>query len=162
MRPRRPITAILSAVAAAIMLAVIPCSVASAGVLDGHASLGQISALEGYAAWSKPSHGRYRLVIRHRGRTRDAGVRTRPQPFDVSLGNDAGGRVVATYSRCRGPRTVGCRLRVLDLRSGRERALTLRSSRRVFSRFNPVLRGRRVLTKAAGSGGVSPACLRPT
>jgi hypothetical protein len=57
----------------------------------------------------------------------------RAQPFDLDLGTDAHGRPVATFSRCAVAPTVllgrtqawsgsGCRVRVVDLATGRERA----------------------------------------
>lgn len=139
---------------AAAMLIIGAASAASeARMVDANASLGQISALDGYATWSKPTKGRYRLVIRHAGRIRDAGIPTRSEPFDVSLGKDARGRLVATYSRCRSKGSSNCQLWMMDVRSRRERRLNLRASSTIRSRFSPVLRGRRVVYKAVVGTG---------
>lgn len=53
-------------------------------------------------AWSEPTTGGYKLVIRSGGVTRDAAIRPSQRPFDVDLGDDGHGRLVATYSRCSG------------------------------------------------------------
>ena len=49
-------------------------------------------------AWSAPTAGRWKLVSWGRGVLTDAAVRTAFDPFDVDLGDDANGRLIATYS----------------------------------------------------------------
>jgi len=66
----------------------------------------------GTLAYSRPEGRRYRLVVDGQ----DAPVQALRRPFDVDLGTDARGRTVAVYTR-------DGRVRVLDLSSGRDRAL---------------------------------------
>jgi len=90
-----------------------------------------IAAHGGWVAWSARVDGRYRLFSWHDGLTRMLPVPGRARPFDADVGSDTRGRAVATYSRCArwgsvkvyAARLVGvrCRLRALDLTSGRER-----------------------------------------
>ncbi|HUR85192.1 MAG TPA: hypothetical protein VMY78_07595 [Solirubrobacteraceae bacterium] len=88
-----------------------------------------ISAYGGAVAWSAydAASGRYALVIRQRETTTAARVASARRPFDVSLGPDAAGRVVALYTRCRTP-TRGCDVYRYDLRARRERRLSAISS----------------------------------
>ncbi len=93
-----------------------------------------ISAHGGWVAWSQRKGAAWQLVAWHRGVRAPVPVAPRAQPFDVDLGSDDRGRVVATFSRCdEAPRvsllgtltpwtSYGCRVRVVDLRTGRERA----------------------------------------
>lgn len=128
--------------------------------LDPMAGVGYVSSEAGYTAWShRTGPGRYQLMIRKAGRTRTAAVRSRRVPFDVSLGRDARRRVVAVFSRCSGerdgpaalpgelpayPSFKRCRLRLLDLRAGKERGLELRDGSNITSRYMPSIAGRRV------------------
>lgn len=90
-----------------------------------------ISALHGWVVWSARDGGVYRLFEWRRGQTTELSVAGRKRPFDIDVGTDARGRDVVTFSRCDGfgditvwaARVVGlaCRLRVVDLVSGRER-----------------------------------------
>ena len=99
-----------------------------------------ISAGGGWLLWSVPANGGWRLEAYHDGRVEALAVPARRAPFDVSVGTNAQGAAVATFSRCArtpimrdvgetqaiggslmDPRTgAGCRLRVLALASGRE------------------------------------------
>lgn len=91
-----------------------------------------VGALQGWVAWSVPVAGGWTLSVLHDGAPVALAVPPRAKPFDLDLGTDAAGRVVATFSRCRkaaappedyyGDEHVGCRVRVLDLASGAERA----------------------------------------
>lgn len=88
-----------------------------------------ISAYGGAVAWSsydEPSK-RYALVIRQGDVTRAAKVAAASRPFDVSLGPDVRGRVVALYTRCRSTGR-GCDVYRYDLRARRERKLRSVSS----------------------------------
>jgi hypothetical protein len=87
-----------------------------------------ISAQGGWVAYSVPAAGGYRLVAVRDGVVHTLPVAPRGAPFDVDLGTDAGGRVVATFSRCSAPGDTpwsgrDCRLRTVDLESGVERAI---------------------------------------
>ena len=53
-------------------------------------------------AWSEPAPaGGFKLVVRVDGVVRDAAIAPSPRPFDVDLGDDGRGHLIATYSRCR-------------------------------------------------------------
>ena len=92
-----------------------------------------IAAQGGWVVWSAPTGSRWQLMGWHDGVAAPVPIAPRSQPFDVDLGTDAAGRVVATFSRCRrAPRLGfdrrtdpwtggGCHIRVLDLASGAER-----------------------------------------
>jgi hypothetical protein len=99
------------AIAAALLIA----PAASADVLDAHDGL-YVSASGGTALWNRYEQGHYGL-IRSDGKPVD--IRTSKKPFDVSLGTDAKGRLLAVYSR------DNHTLYALDLKSGHERSLHL-------------------------------------
>jgi hypothetical protein len=95
-----------------------------------------ISARGGWVVWSAAADGGWDLMAWHRGARLRLPVASRGEPFDVNVGSDARGRAVATFSRCTttpsptaffndGPPAHvlgrGCRIRVVDLASGRER-----------------------------------------
>lgn len=98
-----------------------------------------VGAAAGWTAWSAPSSAGFALVTRAPdGTVSQPAIPPRGVPFDVDLGVDAAGRVVAAFSRCaREPQRNGganatapnyatgarCRLRVLDLATGVERSL---------------------------------------
>lgn len=117
-----------------------PAVDARASVLASVAANTPISARAGWVAWSEPSPGGWRLLAWHSGLTVRLAVAPRPEPFDVNVGTDARGRPVATFSRCTstpqataffndGPVAPvlgrGCRLRVVDLATGVERAVSV-------------------------------------
>jgi hypothetical protein len=91
-----------------------------------------IAAHGGWVVWSVPASGGWGLAAWHRGRVATLRVAPRPRPFDLDLGTDARGRTVATFSRCAEISTANppllpptgedCRVRVLDLATGHERA----------------------------------------
>ena len=126
---------------------------------------------------------RHRLVARRlprRPAARPCPWQPRPQPFDAQVGTDAAGAPVVTYSRCRvtpemedaglyvkgtgtlaEPNTgAGCRLRVLELESGRERSPQVPEPRGVSDTTPAMWRGTLVFArKAAGHGRVSQIML---
>jgi hypothetical protein len=90
-----------------------------------------IATYGGWVLWSAPVSGGWGLDAYHTGKVTALRVPPRPQPFDVDLGTNAAGGIVATFSRCvRTPGYVadlfqelkgaGCRVHVLNLASGRE------------------------------------------
>jgi hypothetical protein len=95
---------------------------------------GPIAAYDGWLAWSIPVSGGWGLEVSHDGAVEAIPVAPRTQPFDVDLGSNAAGAVVATFSRC--AKTPGynpygyiqemsgseCRVHVLNLQTGVERA----------------------------------------
>lgn len=128
--------------------------------LDRKAGIGYVSSYGGYSAWSRRTGpSRYRLMIRHAGRTRALPVRSRRVPFDVSLGKDADGHTVAVFSRCRnerdGPASLSgglpaypsfrdCRIRIVQANGGDEQIVQLRAGAGVSSRFMPTIAGSRL------------------
>jgi hypothetical protein len=62
-----------------------------------------VAASAGHVVWSTydSRKGLYRLTQRFRGKTSFLPVAPRSVPFDVDLGVDARGRVLAAYSRCK-------------------------------------------------------------
>jgi hypothetical protein len=98
-------------------------------------------------------------MLRHAGRTRALAVNPRRVPFDVSLGKDAAGHTVAVFSRCRkeqdGPGSLpgglptyaafsDCRVRIVNVNRGKERAVQLRADAGISSRFMPAITGSRL------------------
>ncbi len=91
-----------------------------------------IGAYGGWVVWSAPVSGGWGLDAYHEGTVKALRLAPRAQPFDVDLGTNASGEVVATFSRCvKTPRYeadlflelegVGCRVHVLNLASELER-----------------------------------------
>jgi len=108
-----------------------------------------ISAGEGWLVWSAPVPGGWGLDAYHEYALRTLPVKPRPQPFDLSVGTDAHGAAVVTFSRCtRTPAMfgtalgasaggtllearsgAGCRVHVLELATGRESAVPIPAAR---------------------------------
>jgi len=88
-----------------------------------------IAAYGGVVAWSDydAATKRYRLVVREGDETARAPIAGSRRAFDVSLGPDARGRVVALYTRCR-TATRGCDVYRYDVRARRERMVVSVSS----------------------------------
>ena len=59
-----------------------------------------IDAYQGRVVWSEPSPTGYRLVEYHNGTARQLPVAPSAAPFDVDLGPDRRGHIVAVYPRC--------------------------------------------------------------
>jgi hypothetical protein len=169
--PRRRRVVILRAVGTlcvALGAMVVP---ASAGADDVVATLSRdtpIAAFGGVVAWSDydAPTARYQLVIRRGDRARRAPIAGATQPFDVSLGPDARGRVVALYTRCRRAatarrRATGCDVYRYDVRSGRERKLTALSSPRMDEAWPVQWRDRVAFVRRAKTYVVSGYDHRP-
>jgi hypothetical protein len=88
-----------------------------------------ISAYGGALAWSSydVASKRYALVIRRGDVTAPAPIAAASRAFDVSLGPDVRGRVVALYTRC-ATRAGACDVYRYDLATRRERRLASVSS----------------------------------
>ena len=123
------------ALATATAFALCGAQAASAGpqMLASVTVRSPIGAYGGWVLWSAPVSGGWGLDAYHAGEVKTLRVAPRAQPFDVDLGTNASGEVVATFSRCvKTPRYgadlflelegVGCRVHVLNLASERERA----------------------------------------
>jgi hypothetical protein len=141
-----------------------------------------ISAGHGWLVWSVHSATGWSLEGFHHDRLATLPVATRPQPFDAQVGTNAAGAPVVTYSRCRvtpamedaglevkgsgtlaEPNTgAGCRLRVLELESGRERAAPVPEPSGVSDTTPAMWRGTLVFArKTASHGRVSQIMLSP-
>jgi hypothetical protein len=115
---------------AALLLGPTPVGADEVGQID---TASPIAAHGGWVVWSAKQPDGFRLLAWHDGRARQLTIRPRARPFDVDVGTDSRGRAVATFSRCVRFRTIkvyeasprevgaGCRLRVVDLPSGKER-----------------------------------------
>ena len=80
-----------------------------------------LAAYGGWAAWSRAEGDRYQLVFRDpQGTTVVPTLPASSKPYDVSLGPDANGNVVAVYQRCF---SDDCEIRRLSTASGREQKL---------------------------------------
>jgi hypothetical protein len=108
--------------------ALAPVAVASADttLATGLPATVKVSLRGTAVAWSAPAPaGGFKLVIRKNGVIRDAAVAPSPRPFDVDLGDDGHGHLIASYSRCSGrleaPTTRGCDVYVYAVTAARER-----------------------------------------
>jgi len=138
------------AVATAVLAA--PGATAAAQtVLSQEPLIPKVSAAGGALAWSSYDAGTrtWALMLRRDGVSERAPVASRPVPFDVDLGRDAAGRLVASYSRCRAPaldtaaKGRGCDLYVYDLDARTEHKLGGASTADA-SEYLPALAGGRV------------------
>jgi hypothetical protein len=97
-----------------------------------------IDALDGHVRWSEQDANQWRLVDLSNGVQRPLPVPTSPSPFDVDLGHDRSGRLVAVYNRCREALRAdganfgrrGCDVYRYDFAPAREAKVTAVSSRR--------------------------------
>jgi hypothetical protein len=123
---------VLAGVLAGALAAAVPAAAAPQPLAPVAVNV-PISAAGGWVAWSAPAPGGFGLFAWHGGAVAQVPVAPRSQPFDLDLGTDAHGRPVATFSRCTVAPIVllgrtqawsgsGCRVRVVDLATGRERA----------------------------------------
>jgi hypothetical protein len=94
----------LVASACAAMLAVAASDVSAAA--PSRTSLATVTAATplsgggGWLVWSTPQGSGYALMGYHDGVARQLSAVPRPQPFDASVGSDAAGAPVVTFSRC--------------------------------------------------------------
>jgi hypothetical protein len=121
-------------VALALMLALLVCppSRADSVLAGGLPQAPKVSAYGQALAWSEfdSGAGGWRLVLRVGGVTVMPAVPARSSPFDVDLGSDGQGRLVASYSRCSAPTQGlelphGCRLYFYDLAAAVERPIAV-------------------------------------
>ena len=139
-----------------------------------------ISAGQGWLVWSARAATGWSLEGFHEGRVVSLPVAPRPHPFDAQVGTDADGAPVVTFSRCRvtpkmedaglhvqgtgtlaQPNTgAGCRLRVLELDSGRASSPSVPEPGGVSDTTPAMWRGTLVFArKAPGHGRVSQIML---
>ncbi len=73
-------------------------------------------------AWSVQRTDGWHLTTLHDGQIATPAIAPNAYAFDVDLGGDAGGRPVATFSRCADvQKSLNCRVRAVDLQTGVER-----------------------------------------
>jgi hypothetical protein len=87
------------AVVTVAVLCVAQVSSASSQMLASVTVRAPIAADGGWVVWSAPASGGWGLDADHAGVVKALRVAPRPQPFDVDLGTNATGGVVATFSR---------------------------------------------------------------
>jgi hypothetical protein len=145
---------------------------APAGAQEGAVTLAStpratvVGAAGGWTAWSAHQGGSYRLTVRSpAGAVSQPEVDARGVPFDLDLGTDGSGRVLAAYSRCATEPTLvgganatapnyssgkGCRISLLDLANGTE--LRLPRSAGSASDVLPSVGGNRIAFAAVPTG----------
>jgi hypothetical protein len=135
-------------------------------ILSSEPSPPKLTAAGGAAAWSTydEAAGAWFLATRQAGVIERAAVAPRSVPFDVDLGRDASGRLVASYSRCdrdpdiAAPLGRGCDLYAYDLASRDERLLRGPSSDAASEYMPSMAAGRiafgRVHERRQGPAGV--------
>ena len=139
------------AAGAVLLWAAVGATARAQEVVSHDPSAPKVSAGDGALAWSTydAADGAWSLVVSHDGVTEHAAIAPRSVPFDVDLGEDAAGRLVAAYSRCRtdprvfAPTGRGCDLYVYDVRGRAERRLDGASTPEA-SEYLPSLAGGRV------------------
>ena len=118
---------LISVLSAAALLLAAPTASADTTLATGLPANVKVSMRGDAIAWSRPAGaGRWKLVIARHGVAADAAVRTAGVPFDVDLGDDGHGHLIATYSRCTRPprgleRPRGCDVYRYDVTARRER-----------------------------------------
>lgn len=154
-----------------LLLAALPAASLAAGPAHADTAVAQldrpspIAAQGGVVAWSAydTPTGRFHLVLQRGLAITPAAIAPATAPFDVSLGRDAAGRLVALYPRCRRPggarrRPSGCDIYRYDLTTGREE-LVSEVSRPGRDKGWPAQSGRRVAFVALrGEGPGSRPC----
>ena len=125
-------------------------SAAADTVISVEPAAPKLSAAAGVLAWSNfdQATGAWFLAIRRGTLVQRLPVAPRAVPFDVDLGHDARGHLIAVYSRCDRepgfpPTGRGCDLYRYDLDAGLERRLA-GASTDVASEYLPSLDGGRV------------------
>ena len=123
--PRRSLFPLYAALAALVA----PAAASADAVVTELTRDTPIAAYGGVVAWSgyDAATGRYRLVIRRGDQAAPVPIADSRRAFDVSLGPDARGRVVALYTRCRTP-NHGCDVYRYDVGARSERKVAAVSS----------------------------------
>ena len=151
-RPHRLIRC--AALGAIVVLAFVSLPVETAGaetvLASGLPQAPKVSAAGQAVAWSAfdPSVSAWRLMVLSDGITQALPIAPNATPFDVDLGDNGHGGLVASYSRCSQPSTtpmssVGCRLFVYEFATGAEHAIAA-ANLPGYSQFLPSMAGGRV------------------
>lgn len=118
-----------------------------------------------WLAWSTPSAEGYRLVASRAGAPPAVlPIAPNPRPFVLDLGTDRRGRTVAAFARCAAfpasdtgqlvtPQPKGCRIRLVDLASGRERSAGIRRPAGASDTAAAISRGRIAYARTEGRTG---------
>lgn len=114
--------AILISLAATVLAAAATPALADDVVADDLIRDTPIAARSGVLAWSRydAASGRYNLMLKGAGAAAKAPIAGALQPFDVSLGNDRRGRLVALYTRCATAKGKRCDVYRYDVRTATE------------------------------------------
>lgn len=136
--------------------ALLACAPAGADVTlaGGLPQAPKVSASGQALAWSvfEPATGMWRLAVRRGELTQVLPVAGQATPFDVDLGDDGRGNLVASYSRCSTPAQPpaqraelphGCRLYYYDFATGAERPIAVANAPG-YSQFDPSMAAGRV------------------
>lgn len=138
-------------VPALAILALIPAAPAAAD--QAIAEIGRESPIAAYAGWQAWStfdeaSGHYTLTLRDPGgAVKSAPLAPSTTPWDVSLGPDAAGNVVAVYRSCGAD---GCDVRRLNVATGRDQSLRSVSSPRYDEATPAIWRSTVVFTRHIG------------
>jgi hypothetical protein len=138
-------------VPALAVLALIPAAPAAADQPIAEISReSPVAAYGGWEAWSAfdEASGSYALTLRDpQGAVKAAPLAPSDQPWDVSLGSDARGDVVAVYRSCG---EAGCDVRRLNVATGRDQALRSVSSPSYDEATPAIWRSTVVFTRRVG------------
>ncbi len=129
---------------------------AASTVASGLRTSVPIAALQGRVIWSAFDARRGGYVLRSRKDGQTVTLRHRPQrrPFDVDLGTDRHGRVVATYSRCRSESTVtNCDAYSYSFAERRERRIPQAARPGIDETWPSMWRGRTAFVQQTRRGG---------
>jgi hypothetical protein len=143
----------LSRLAAPALVALVAVPATPALADQTIAELGRQSPIathHGWVAWSRfdQDSGRYALTLRAAdGDVKAAPVQTSDRPFDVSLGPDRNGHVVAIYQRCA---SGDCDVSTLDVSSGATTTLRAVSSPAFDEATPAIFRSTVVFTRRIG------------
>ncbi len=125
-------------------------SLADVTLASGLPQAPKVSAAAGALAWSTfdSTVGAWRLMVRRDGITQTLPIAPRATPFDVDLGEDGHGALVASYSRCTSPTRStelprGCKLYYYDFATGTEHLLAVANAPG-YSQFDPSMAAGRV------------------
>jgi hypothetical protein len=144
--------------------ALVAALLATAGVASADTTLAtglpsnvKVSMRGNAIAWSAPTaDGRWKLVIRRGGVITGAAVRPAKVPFDVDLGDDGHGRLIATYSRCSRSggleRPRGCDVYRYDVSTARERRVPGLGAGRNSDYLPTAARGRIAFARSVAGG----------
>jgi hypothetical protein len=173
MRGRTGVRAVLAAIVLVVMIGALEAEAhAAPAPIAEVAAATPLSGGEGWLVWSAPVPGGYALMGYHDGRVAQLPVAVRQQPFDAGIGTDGAGAPVVVFSRCAevpgmastGGQTLGgeivepltgrgCRIHLLPLGGGYERALPIPAGPGVSDTTPAIWRGTVTFGRRAPSHG---------